>query len=234
MHRFALLLALGVAPFAPVAFANEPAAAEHGGPAAAEHGGPAAHGGAHHSGPTDDDDHNGVPNWRDRPANDGFSTLQMIGFHALNLAIVLFIVWRWGLPALRSSLSERAATINKDLQEAARLKAEAEARAAEVEARLAALEGELAAMTTNAARAGEAEEARIVAAAHAMAARIAETAERQIRDETQRATAEIRKEAVEQAVRLAREVLAGQVSAADQRRLANEFLSTVQQGASHV
>jgi F-type H+-transporting ATPase subunit b len=197
------------------------------GAAAGEHGADAAaHGGEHHACFTCDDDHDGQANWLDGDSADYAAS--KLGFHAANLALFAGILFWFGLPAIRSGLQSRALVINKDLAEAARLKAEAEARHAEIAARLSSLEAEIGRIQDAASAAGQAEEQRLGERAREAAARVAETAERQIRDEAARARAEIRREAVERAVELAQVILRGQVQAADQRRLAQEFLDAVQ------
>jgi F-type H+-transporting ATPase subunit b len=209
-------------------FASPPPAdpAAHGAAAGAHEGGGAAHGGEHHACFTCDDDHDGQANWLDADSADYAAS--KLGFHGANLALFAGILFWFGLPAIRSGLQSRALVINKDLAEAARLKAEAEARHAEIAARLATLEAEIGRIHDVASSAGQAEEQRLGERAREAAARVAETAERQIRDEAARARAEIRREAVERAVELAQVILRGQVQAADQRRLAQEFLDAVQ------
>ena len=67
------------------------------------------------------------------------------------------------------------------------------------------------------------------------AARIAESAQRSIRDETDRARQALRREVAKLSVDLAREKLAAEVTPDDQQRLAGDFIDTVQNknGASN-
>jgi F-type H+-transporting ATPase subunit b len=75
----------------------------------------------------------------------------------------------------------------------------------------------------------------ILARAEEDAARIAESAERSIRDETERARQALRREVAELSVDLAREKLSTEVNTDDQKRLAGDFIDTVQNknGASN-
>jgi F-type H+-transporting ATPase subunit b len=75
----------------------------------------------------------------------------------------------------------------------------------------------------------------ILARAEEDAARIAESAERSIRDETERARQALRREVAELSVDLAREKLSAEVNTDDQKRLAGDFIDTVQNknGASN-
>ena len=60
------------------------------------------------------------------------------------------------------------------------------------------------------------------------ASRIAEAAQRSIRDETDRARQVLRREVAELSVGLAREKLSASVTSDDQDRLAGDFIDTVQ------
>jgi F0F1-type ATP synthase membrane subunit b/b' len=73
----------------------------------------------------------------------------------------------------------------------------------------------------------QAEAERIAARADADVARLRESTERTLREEANRARNELRAEAVQLAVELARGALAKNVNAEDQARLAAELLSTV-------
>lgn len=159
-------------------------------------------------------------------ADDGVPWVK-IGFHAINFGILVFILVKFGGPAIMDSLRGRSLTIKRDIQEADTLKREAKARHDELTARLDKVAGELESIRHQAEVDGANEEERMRASAEAAAVRIAETAERQIADETVRARQAIREEAVAQAVELAESILRNNVNADDQKRLASEFLASV-------
>lgn len=195
------------------------------GEAAAEHGGEGGHGGAHHVCYTCDDDGDHTPNWLDADS-EGYALIKL-GYHALNLALFAgLLVWLAG-PTVRDALRARALEVRRDLDDAARLKADAAARHEAVSKRLAAIEEEIRDIQGRARSEAEAEERRIAERAREAAVRIADGAQRQIRDEAARAKFELRREAVELAVQLAEGVLKSQVGAVDQKRLAQEFLEAV-------
>jgi F-type H+-transporting ATPase subunit b len=220
--------------------------ADHGDPHAADaHG--AEHGddhGGHHD-PTEfylgDNDHDGVPNWRDPSENGeprGMSVIfdaedayfvPEIAFHALNLLIVVLLLWRFAARPLGDALKNRALSIRKQLADAAAARDEARRRNEEVSTRLAAFEQELAQMRTTAAAEARADAEQLVKRAEAEAERIRQTAERNINEELRRARASLREEAVDLAVQLARATLTREVQADDQRRLAREFLDSLTQ-----
>lgn len=203
-------------------------AAAHGGEAGHGEAAAGGHGDAHHITFTGDEDHDGTPNWRDGDIE--HNALEGIIYHAINFAILIGVLVAFGRPAIRDGLTRRAQQIRTGIDEAAKLDADAKARHAEVMGRLAALQGEIDGLMARAKADATAEELRIIARAEDAAKVIQETARRQIRDEAIRAKAEIRKEAVEAAVQLAEGILRGNVAAADQARLAQEFLGSVRQG----
>ncbi|MCB9664762.1 MAG: ATP synthase F0 subunit B [Alphaproteobacteria bacterium] len=193
----------------------------HGDAAHAEGG----HGGGHHLSYAGDDDNDGTANWLD-----GDSEAYVLGglaFHAVNLAILLVLLWLGFGGKLRDTLKQRAVRIRSEIEDAQRIKAEAAARHAELAQRLGALEQELAAMLASAKEDGEAEEARLKARADAVGRQIAETAQRQIADEAARAGLRLRRQAVELAVELAEGIVRKQLQAGDQERLAEQFLASI-------
>lgn len=237
----ALLLAL-----ATPALAAPPAGDGHGDHAeqahedAGGHGDEAAHGDAHgeegdhaaggHHYYTDDDDHDGTANWLDSDSEQYMVTT--LGAHAFNLilyiAIILFFVRR----PLGDAMRTRALGIRKQITDSAKERDEAKDRHEEVSARLAKLEDEISTMRADAEADAKAESERMVARAREEADRIAQTAERNIRDEIARARQELRRDAVDLAVQLAEKTLKDAVTAADHKRLAQEFLDSLDEGAN--
>ena len=234
-----------------VAQAEEPAAhaPPAGGHAAAEDGHAAAegehaaaegdhaaegHGGAAHHTYTTDDDHDGVPNWRD-PAqgsvdNDETYVVPSIAWHAFNLALMIGVIGWFVRKPLLDTFRDRALGVRKELTDAARRRDEAHQHHQDLLARLEKIEGEVRDMEAQAEVDARREEEKLVDRANREAARIAEQAERNIRDEVQRARTALRQEAVDLAVKLAESTLKGAVSPADQQTLAREFLASVRGG----
>jgi F-type H+-transporting ATPase subunit b len=191
----------------------------------------AAGGGAHHADFTGDADHDGTANWLDSDSDD-YSFLSLVQ-HGVNLAILLGVLGYFTSAPLRQAMRDRAAGIRTDLAESAKQLDQAKKRYEELEGRLNRFEDELQEMRTNAEELAADEEKKLIERAHAHATRIAESAERSIRDETNRARNTLRKEAVELAVDLAQNVLVKQVKSADQKRLAREFLAALNDTGVH-
>ena len=184
-----------------------------------------AAGGAHHADYTGDGDNDGTPNWMDSDSED-YSALD-VGLHAFNLVVLLAALYFLAGKALRGAMKDRASGIRKGLADSAKELDQAKKRYEELEARLGRFEDELNTMRSNAEELAKEEEAKLIERANAQAVRIAESSERSIRDEANRARNALRKEAVELAVDLAQTVLSKQVKAADQKRLAREFLDAL-------
>lgn len=152
----------------------------------------------------------------------------VITFQAFNVAIFLAVlIWLARRP-IGDALKNRALGVRKQIEEAQRQKEEAEARYAEIESRLVSLDRRVEDMRAEAEAEAVHEADRIRERGHQDAARIQETAERTIREETSRARHELRGEAAALAVQLARETLKRAVTPADQERLARDFLAAVE------
>jgi F-type H+-transporting ATPase subunit b len=182
---------------------------------------------------TDDDDHDGVPNWRD-PANGSEENeayvVTSVAWHAFNLTVMIAIIAWFVRRPLLDTFRDRALGVRKELTDAARRREEAQRHHQDLIVRLERIEQEVAAMESQAEVDARREEEKLVERARREAARIGEQAERNIRDEVQRARTTLRTEAVELAVQLARKTLENEVSAADQQILARDFLASVKNG----
>ena len=203
-----------------------------------------ADGGGHHDDPTefylDDDDGDGTKNWLDSSydgtergfwdlfgdADDPYMVPDL-GFHALHIFLLIVLLVVVGRRPIGDALKNRALGIRKELVDSARERDEARQKNEELVARLGKFERELEEMRVTAAEDAKQDAARIVERAEAEAKRIAESSERSISEETRRAKASLRKEAVDLAVQLAETTLSKEVQADDQRRLARQFLDTL-------
>lgn len=159
-----------------------------------------------------------------------WESLMAPAFGVVLFGVGLYFVAR---KPVADALQSRALTIRSGLDEAARMTAEANAKFSDVESRLVALSRRVDEMKADAQLAADREAENLSLRAAADVVRIAETAERTIREETVRATNSIRSEAARQAIELARAILRSEVNAEDQQRLAREFLATVNKEAPH-
>jgi F-type H+-transporting ATPase subunit b len=149
-------------------------------------------------------------------------------FSVLNLVLLLGVLAYFTRKPLATFFAERRMRIQAELQAAADLRAEAEARYAKWQRRLIDLESELAGIRETARERAAAEREHILADATAAAERIRRDAQAAVDQELRRARAQLRQEAADLAVELASQTLQRQVTAADQDRLLDEFVQTIE------
>ena len=118
----------------------------------------------------------------------------------------------------------RRDSIAKEIEQATRIKEEAEARAQMYSAKLAQLKEEVVIAREALVRAGEAERDRIVADAEAKAERMRKDAEFLAIQEFKQVRQDLMRETVEAAVHAAEDLLVKRVTQADQERLAEDYL----------
>jgi len=143
----------------------------------------------------------------------------------INFAILAVGYYVLGKKPIAAALQARRDGIAKEIEEAARMKAEAEARAKVYQAKLEKLEDEVRTAREGLVRAGEAERDRIVADAEAKAERMRKDAEFLVAQELKQIRQDLLRDTVEVAVTAAEEVLRKRVSHADQERLAEDYLA---------
>ena len=156
-----------------------------------------------------------------------------IGFHLINFVLIVSLLTFLLRSKIRDALANRSLRIKTNIDESNQRRKAAQQRFEELESRLEGFETELASMKTDAVAKSEADHEMIVARASEDAQRIADAAQRSIRDETERARHALRREVAELSVDLAREKLSKTVTTDDQSRLAGDFVAEVQ-GTSEV
>lgn len=151
---------------------------------------------------------------------------------AINLLLLIAVLVYVGRKPIRSFFEERRLQIRHDLESAAKLRDEAEARFTEWQRRLVDLDSELDQLRARSRERAESERDRILADAAATAERIREDARAAIIQETRRAQALLRDEASSLAIDLAEGVLEREVTEADRARLVDEFIARIEQPIS--
>jgi F-type H+-transporting ATPase subunit b len=159
------------------------------------------------------------------PTDEGKQTPYV--FMLLNFAILIAIYVKAGKQPVAEALEKRRADFVAKVEEADRLRREAEARAEKYKAQLATLEQDLAAARTALEEAGKAEHQRLVAEAHERAERMKQDAEFLVRQEQLTLRDELQRKTAEAAIDAATKLLAQHVTAADQERLAEGFLANL-------
>ena len=150
------------------------------------------------------------------------------GYHIINFAIFAFgIFWvlRKSIPGF---VTARRDKLVKDIEEARRLRIEAETKLADYEKRLAALETEAQAILAEARAAGARERDRIIAEAVAAAERIRLDAEQRLEQEGRKLEAELQQHAVALTMQVARRLSAERITDNHRRNLFNDYVQNLE------
>lgn len=155
------------------------------------------------------------------------------GFALINFVVFLGIMSRLAWKPLKQYMADRHDSIAKNLDDAAKLRAEAEATLKQYEAKIAGIDREIDALLAQIKKEAEMEKARIIATAEQDAKRLKEDAERQIAAEIDRARRELRRGVIEAAVAAAEASLQKNITADDQRKMAEKYVHDVEAQARH-
>jgi len=148
-------------------------------------------------------------------------------WRCINFAVLVGLLVYFVRKPIRNALHNRRAEIEKTLADAAAARDAAEARAKEYQEKLAKAAAEIESIYAAIRREGELERDKILASAREMAAKIELEADAKAASAVARARLELRAEAARLAVQLAEELLAKNVTAADQKRLVDEYMQKV-------
>lgn len=181
--------------------------------ASAEAKGEAVHEEAEHEGPA-------PMNWTEF----GQSTPPYVAM-LINFGILVAGYYLLGKKPVAAALQSRRDTIAKDIDEAQKMRREAEQRAKTYQAKLEMLEDEVKMARETLVRAGEAERDRIVGDAEAKAERMRKDAEFLVEQELKQIRQDLWRDTVETAVATAEELLKKRVTPADQERIAEDYLA---------
>lgn len=143
----------------------------------------------------------------------------------INFAILAGLYYFLGRKPIAQALKTRRAAVAKEIEEAQRMKAEAEARAKMYQAKLGRLEEELTMAKQALVEAGRGERDRIVRDAEEKAARMEKDATFRIEQEMRQIRQELWRDTVEVAVTAAEDLLKKRITPADQERLAEDYLA---------
>jgi F-type H+-transporting ATPase subunit b len=145
----------------------------------------------------------------------------------VNFGVLVFILVKFGGPAINKALSARHQQLKADLAAAETARAEAEARLARQEARLAKLEQEIADIQAGVKKEAEAEKDRLIAMAEERATRIREETSFALDQQVKEAESNLRRETALAAVQLAEQLVKKSMDGRDQQRLVDSFVADV-------
>lgn len=154
------------------------------------------------------------------------------GAMLLNSAVLYWLLIRFAKKPIADGLKARKASILRGMAEAGQMKKEAEARLAEYEQKLANLDQEIERVRQDMRSAGESERKRILAEAKEKRTRMERDAQTLIEQELKSAREGLLSEMSRAALRSAESTLRSRVTAADQARLAEEYLAGIKNAAT--
>jgi F-type H+-transporting ATPase subunit b len=150
-----------------------------------------------------------------------------LAWQFLNFGVLVFILVKFGGPAVNKGLAARHEQIKSDLASAAEARAAAQQRFEKQEKRLASLENEIATITAGIKQEAEAEKVRLIAMAEERAKRIREESEFIIEQQVKQAQEDLRREVAAAAVALAEKIVRTQMQPGDQQRMVDAFVGDV-------
>ena len=150
----------------------------------------------------------------------------------LNSAVLYYLLVRFGKKPIADALKARKATILRGMEEAGKMKQEAEAQLAHYEQKLANVDQEIERVRTDMRASGEAERKRILAEAKEKRSRMERDAQTLIGQELKAARESLQSELARAALRSAEATLRSKLTAADQSRLAEEYLTGIKASAT--
>ncbi|MHB8708447.1 MAG: F0F1 ATP synthase subunit B [Desulfuromonadales bacterium] len=158
---------------------------------------------------------------------DSGAVLKDFIWRCVNFAVMVGLLGYFVSKPIRNALQNRRTEIEKTLADAAAARDAAEAKAREYQEKLAKASAEIESIYAAIRREGELERDKILASAKEMATKIEQEADAKAASAVARARTELRAEAARLAVELAEELLAKSVTAADQKRLIDEYMQKV-------
>lgn len=150
----------------------------------------------------------------------------------LNFAILLVLIAKYGAPLARKTALERHDLIKTALDDAAKLRAQAEAKLAEYEKRIKNVDTEIAALVDGIRADADADKARILAQAEAQAQQMKRDAETRIAAEILLARATLTREITVAATKATAALVEQKLTPTDQDKLVAQFITDM--GANKV
>ncbi len=150
-----------------------------------------------------------------------------LGALLINSAVLFWLLIKFGGPGIRAALVDRKNRVASGIESAAAMKAEAEGQLEFYEEKLRKLDQEIEHIRTQMREQAEAERRRILAEAKSEREQLERDAHLLVQQELKVARQELFQAVVAEAVRSAEETIKRQVNEADQQRLADDFLATL-------
>jgi F-type H+-transporting ATPase subunit b len=156
-------------------------------------------------------------------------SINQIWFPIANFVIFIFIIVRYALPVVRDFLHSRREEVLTAIRQASTKKLQAEAVVQEYKERLVRLDQEVRSIQASLRAEGEREKSKLLKEAEALAAKTKQDTQFLADQEVKLARQKIREEMATVAEATARELMARNLSGADQSRLIEDFIQNIGQ-----
>lgn len=161
----------------------------------------------------------------------GIESAKASAWQIANFLILFTALYYFAKDPLKEYLVKRRTEISGSIEQAKKIRAEAENSYQELEYKMEWIEDEITGIESRLREEGERERERLMAEAQKQIARIKNEAEFTARQELKVAEARLREEAIEKALKIAEEVLKQTLSAQDEERLLEEYLEELERGS---
>ncbi len=156
-------------------------------------------------------------------------SLKMEIFRIINFAVFVWLLYKFAGNAVKKYFTERRENISRSLEEAKKVREEAQRMYNEAKAKVENLESEVKAILSNAEKEKEEQVARIREETEKMVQRIKEQAKATVNLEVERAKLELQQEAIDLAVEVAQKLLQEKITPEDQKRLLSDYINKVKE-----
>lgn len=151
----------------------------------------------------------------------------LIFWTILVFGILVAVLWRWAWPAILQSVEDRERRIQKQLDEAEAARAESQRLVEEQRQMLARARADAQDILTKAHQVAEKEREALLARTRDDQDQLVERARREIEREKEKAVLALRREAVDVALAAASKLVEKNLSAASDRRIVADYLSSL-------
>lgn len=158
-------------------------------------------------------------------------TLGVVIWSWIVFLLLLALLIKWVFPPIMQATADREAKINKDLDEAERLRSESAAALEEQKELLASARGEAQAIITEARQAADRERIAAVEKTREEQDELLQRAKREIEAERERAVADLRRGAVDLAITAAGKVVGARLDAGADRKIVEDYIASIGSGA---
>ena len=159
----------------------------------------------------------------------GGPTLSVDGFYAIDFLVYVGILVFLLKKPTQAFLQSRRANLTKDIEEARKMREEAQARLKEYDARLGSLEEEIQGILDDARAAGEKERQRIMVEASKAAERMRLDAQERLAQETRKLQLELKQRMVDMSVDIAERIISEQISDTHRRNMVGDYIADLEQ-----